>query len=834
MNIIVKTLIKRPGTILLSFGILFIISFFMTGMLSFEQDVFKALPLKNPVFKVLIHAMRTSAAQNRLYILVRPVDDDSQNLIEVGKDVAAALRLIRIDNKSAFSRVTLLKAEAVGAGDFEEMLVRYLMQPESFITKEDTGRLKTLLTSRDMLETELRKSLALIALPGASGFSRIAAMDPLNFRQFMIEKLQTMHHGLSFAPGPYLLSPSGDALLIVATPAVSPKNHSASRLLLKKIDEIRTACPKLKIGLTGGYAVAAQEEALVRGDILVCIIGSVFGIAALFFLAYRNFLTVVFLLLPLGAGLQLAMGVTALMTDHVHMLAAAFSTVILGLGIDFAIHIYDRYKMEREAGMPAEQSVENAIIGTGSAVLAGGITTLIAFLVLIFTGNPILYQIGLLVSLGLIFCLITILWALPAWLIFIERFSWGRSQRPMRLIGMDRMGRFVNRRPVFVLCLALLFFTAALPGLLKVGFERDIMSVKPRGLEAIDVQQDLFRAFGAGKEYVLIVWKADNEKMLFKKGEKVDNVLKKCRQEGIIHSWTSASSISSFAPFLIEGVDLESIKRLFSGYGLELKDFEYTNEFLNAVSNVNRSGQSFKEEGKSTKVCRLPITGMDRFPEIFGRFFINGENNVEGVAWALLPGQEKISLLKAALTETLPNLIIVNPQLAAHYLLDEIRSELIFTAGCAGLLVLIIIIIFFRRLSALFLVPLPMVMGIITMAGVMGLLGIKINLFNFIVLPILIGIGLDDGIHIYRRNQELNDIEKTLSSTGRSILLTTLTTICGFGSLSFARYHVLKEMGLMVIVGVVSSFIFSIMVLPAILKLRGSIKKGNCSATDPR
>ena len=229
------------------------------------------------------------------------------------------------------------------------------------------------------------------------------------------------------------------------------------------------------------------------------------------------------------------------------------------------------------------------------------------------------------------------------------------------------------------------------------------------------------------------------------------------------------------------------------------------------------------------------MTAMDRFPEIFGRFFIDGENNnVEGVAWALLPGQEEISLLKAALTETLPNLIIVNPQLAAYYLLDEIRSELFFTAGCAGLLVLIIIIIFFRRLSALFLVPLPMVMGIITMAGVMGLLGIKINLFNFIVLPILIGIGLDDGIHIYRRNQELNDIEKTLSSTGRSILLTTLTTICGFGSLSLARYHVLKEMGLMVIVGVVSSFIFSIMVLPAILKLRGSIKKGNCSATDLR
>ena len=102
MKIIVNTLIKRPGTILLSFGILFIISFFMTGMLSFEQDVFKALPLKNPVFKVLIHAMRTSAAENRLYILVRPVDDDSRDLIEAGRGIAKALRLIRINNKPAF------------------------------------------------------------------------------------------------------------------------------------------------------------------------------------------------------------------------------------------------------------------------------------------------------------------------------------------------------------------------------------------------------------------------------------------------------------------------------------------------------------------------------------------------------------------------------------------------------------------------------------------------------------------------------------------------------------------------------------------------------------
>ncbi|MCP4665430.1 MAG: MMPL family transporter, partial [Deltaproteobacteria bacterium] len=106
--------------------------------------------------------------------------------------------------------------------------------------------------------------------------------------------------------------------------------------------------------------------------------------------------------------------------------------------------------------------------------------------------------------------------------------------------------------------------------------------------------------------------------------------------------------------------------------------------------------------------------------------------------------------------------------------------------------------------------------------GVMGWAGIPINLFNFIVLPILIGIGLDDGIHIFRRYQELGDVEKTLASTGRSVFVTTLTTACGFGSLYLAEYHVLKGMGLMTIVGVFSCFFFSVIALPAILRLKKS------------
>ena len=127
-------------------------------------------------------------------------------------------------------------------------------------------------------------------------------------------------------------------------------------------------------------------------------------------------MVLIFVLLPLGVGLQLALGTMAVMFDKIHMLAAAFATVILGLGVDFAIHVYDRYSSERQKGMNKATAIEKSIFKTGSAVLAGGLTTLSAFLALSFAGNPMLFQIGLLVVLGLLFCLAAILWVLPAWL----------------------------------------------------------------------------------------------------------------------------------------------------------------------------------------------------------------------------------------------------------------------------------------------------------------------------------------------------------------------------------------------------------------------------------
>jgi predicted RND superfamily exporter protein len=437
-----------------------------------------------------------------------------------------------------------------------------------------------------------------------------------------------------------------------------------------------------------------------------------------------------------------------------------------------------------------------------------------AFFVLTFTDSPLLYQIGWVVPLGLLFCLITILWALPAWLVWLERYSWAYKKGSMRLLGMDKLGGSINRRPGIALCCALLILALVLPGLFRVRFESDPYALRPKGLEALEVQQKIAKAFGAGREYVLVAWPSRDVKGLFQKGLVVDEALAKAKEDGNITTWASISKLGHPEPYSIKGVDLEGIDDLFKKYGLGVEDFTYVSLFLTAI----RGDRQAPKPSIETSVS--PCDALDQLPPFFSRYFMCEKDAIMGIAWVRVSGGHTPLMLKKELSRSFPDLIIVNPRLAVRELLGEVGSGLWTTVGWAAFFVLLILGAFFRRPSSVLLSLLPMAMGLLATIGILGWTGVPINIFNFIVLPILLGIGLDDGIHIFRRYQESGDVERTLATTGRSVFITTLTTACGFGSLYLAQYHVLESMGLMTIVGVFACFFFSVVALPAILRMK--------------
>jgi hypothetical protein len=125
-----------------------------------------------------------------------------------------------------------------------------------------------------------------------------------------------------------------------------------------------------------------------------------------------------------------------------------------------------------------------------------------------------------------------------------------------------------------------------------------------------------------------------------------------------------------------------------------------------------------------------------------------------------------------------------------------------------------------RSFKTSLLVLSPLAIGLVWTGGLMYLLGMKLNFFNIVVLPSLVGIGVDNGVHIYHRYVEEGpgSLPFVLRRTGLALVMTTLTTMVGYSGLLAASHPGLNSIGRLAVLGIVATFATAVLVLPALLQ----------------
>ncbi|RMF07990.1 MAG: multidrug RND transporter [Candidatus Neomarinimicrobiota bacterium] len=153
-------------------------------------------------------------------------------------------------------------------------------------------------------------------------------------------------------------------------------------------------------------------------------------------------------------------------------------------------------------------------------------------------------------------------------------------------------------------------------------------------------------------------------------------------------------------------------------------------------------------------------------------------------------------------------------RLMGYIAVDGRRSSLL-----AVLLIFLLLIVDFGSWRKALLALSPLLVGMIWMVGTMELVGYQLTLLNIMALPLIIGIGIDDGVHIvHRYNVEGNDAHRgVFASTGRAILLTSLTTMIGFGSFRYAAYRGMGSMGMALFIGVGTCFVATVWLIPVLM-----------------
>jgi predicted RND superfamily exporter protein len=575
----------------------------------------------------------------------------------------------------------------------------------------------------------------------------------------------------------------------------------------------------------GPHTMTVGKAGVMQQDLLVSFLSSLAIVLALFYLAYRRWAPLLFVGFPLLVGVQLTLGAAALFIGGLNLITVSFAAIIVGLGIDFAIHIYQRYHHERASGNKPNKAVEIALTRTGKGVWTGGLTTIAAFLTLLLARIQGIVELGVLVAVGLFFCLLTITLVLPAFLVWVERK--GYRYRPLKTWGLGQLTSFLKKhyRPVLV-CL---FALAVIGGYLgtRVRVTGGVEGFRPRGMEGMETLERMQERFGGHGAGMTVLLKGEDLSQLLREEETIASFLQDTYNEGILF----VTHLAQFIPSA--GKQTRVLDELRVGM-----DYQQAARSLDkALEKEGLNPDTFVQAGKmlrglTSKEVPIPPTTtlqeLARTPlaEVLERYVVQGEDGYRlRQEIRFDPAMVDPLKLQEGITIVAPEAQCTSNELIALQLRGMVKRDFTLLAPLALAVVLALLFLHFRHPRWVGMALTPLLSGVAYMLGASALLGIDLNPANAVAIPLILGIGIDDGIHIVHRYRERKDVGQAVRLTGRAVIMTSLTTMVGFGSLSTSHFPALASLGQVALLGIGSCLLTSLLLLPSLLMLVGK-KKG--------
>lgn len=674
----------------------------------------------------------------------------------------------------------------------------------------------------------------------------------------------------SLADKGYLISKDESMLFILLNPKATKNDFTGSRGSIeevrKLIKELKPRYPDILVGLTGGDVIASDEMVMTLADVAKASQIALVGVALLFFIFFRGVVKPLLAIFSLLVALCWAMGFTTLTIGHLNILSVVFTTILIGLGIDFGIHILERYREERSSGKEILPALERTIHGTGKGNFAGAITTAMAFGAMTLTDFRGIAELGWIAGGGIMLCFLAMILLLPA-LITLEEKKRGNLYRQTALPSGEpgKLDRFFNHYQWIIGVSVCLVVWAGI-SLKDIEFDYNILKLQAEGTEAVQYELKIIKSAKRSTWYAAVIASSLEEarqkhnaiEALSSTGkvESIVSILPDRQEEKIELIKTLAPLLDNLkvgpedAAFSLDALVQTSKRIIFKLQNRETSKNDADSEFEDGsveeahhwakifLQDVQKADKKVAEERLSSysktlfddyrekisdlkiaahptpvQIDELPSTLKKRFIGKTGKFLVTVFPNIN--IWERDAMEEFLRQVREIAPDVTGN--------AVHmYESSRLMKEGYIKGGIYAIVAIFLYILFScKNLLTTFLALLPTLVGAIWTAGIMDILDVQFNLANLVILPLIIGIGVVGGVHIiHRYREETNkDICVLSKSTGRAVALSSLTTMVGFGSLMVADHRGIYSLGLVLTLGVGSCLVASTVVLPALLKL---------------
>ena len=504
------------------------------------------------------------------------------------------------------------------------------------------------------------------------------------------------------------------------------------------------------------------------------------------------------LVLSIGA----ALGAVGLLTGKLTVMETFFGVTVFGLGIDFAVHLFVRQREELAHGRSFEQALRRTLSGAGRGVVAGCVTTAGAFLIAATAPDPVALHLGLSGGLGLLFCLPLTLLILPSVWVLRQRRHRRRLETaaaapaaratPVRVPGLPSVVRWATERPVRCLAVSWVLLAVALAGLPRLEVETRLERIMNRGVPAIAMVDRIQEVLGTnGAPWILTAESLDEAREfaarldghpLFSETISLGTILPSDLAE------RSAALDRLFGP---EGRTAGAVAGLRDPRAL-------------AVGALRRAASAGPPD-----IDSLPPGLRGKFIAPTGEFLVYAYATDSKADGALARRQREV--VQAIDPRASGLLAVVEGMMIGD------RPWIPWVALSILGFVLLVLCVDFRRPGSVLLAVLPVLAAVPFTLGVLCWIGIPFNVMTWLVLPLVFGLGIDDGIHVVHRflDDSTQPIRLAALSVGRAIAMTTLTTTASFSILLFTDHPGLETMAAVMLIGLPACLLASVTVLPA-------------------
>lgn len=821
---------RRKAALYLLLFLSFALFVYFGSKLAYEEDISKLLPsTDNTKAEGLVFSELKVKDKIFIQILSRNGETDAATLLDACDRFVDSLLVYDAEDGDVGDIMYKIDDEV------KQNVMSYALENVPILLDPAYYKEIDSLITRENINRQMAENLEKISSPEGAVFYRIMRYDPINLRSMLLNMggddaddsgdrtengggesgMAGMLGGNYTLYGNHLFTNDTTVALAFISPNFISFDSKAGTRLVNKVERsiknLEAVYPDIEVLFHGPPVQSVFNSRQIKQDLALTMGISLLLACLLIVVAYRNKSTLPMLLLPVAYGAFFALACMFWLQGMMSLMALGIGAIVLGVALSYCLHVITHFKYLTDPVLVLRDQVRPIILGC--------VTTIGAFLGLMFTQSALLRDFGLFASFAMVGTAVACLFFLP------HIFPLVRNRRSEKaFIVLEKINSYQLDRQKWLLVLILAVFVVSLFKQSEVTFDANLRNIgyyEPAVTRSMELYAEKTSKGLAISNYAAT---SENLDTAFVCNREISRVCDSLQAAGKIKSYTKSSTI------LLPEAEQKKRIAAWKNYWDEARVAELKH-------NVIAAGEANK----------FRPAMFDPFFEMITKDYAPSsvyESSVlpEGLMANMIENSQGMYLVYTSVQLESENLREVNDILAAkqgvivadpfYYttnMVELMNEDFNTILGISSLFVMIVLLISLRSIPLALIAFLPMGMSWYVVLGVMAIFGLQFNLINIVISSFIFGIGVDYSIFVMEGlmvdikggNKKLLMYHKT------AIFLSAIVLIISISSLMFAKHPALSSIGVATLIGMTATILITYTLQPFLFRLLMKTKYAN-------